>query len=292
MQNKLNDLSGKEWLYSTNSIDNISFNEQDLALYSFLNIMFQTRFTTSGNESYAHKIRKVHPSPKPPQLMANLINFFTKKDQLVFDPFCGVGGTLLGCSLTNRKAIGVDLNPTYKDVYDEASTFLDLEKQLFHTGEARNLLENGLLNDIELDLILTDPPYGNMMSKLKTGDAINKKKSNLATPFSNSELDLGNLERDEFLSELKSIIEISSRHLKDKKYIIVFIKDLQPKKDYHGMLHYDIMNAINDIDNVYYKGLKIWYDKSINLFPYGYPYAYVSNQLHQYILIFRKEIKK
>ena len=33
------------------------------------------------------------------------------------------------------------------------------------------------------------------------------------------------------------------------------------------------------------------YDKSINLFPYGYPYAYVGNQLHQYILIFRKELK-
>lgn len=292
MENKLNDLNGKEWLYSTNSIDNISFNNEDLALFSFIQEMYQSRFTTNGIESYAHKIRKVHPSPKPPQLMANLINFFTKENQLVFDPFCGVGGTLLGSSLTNRKAIGIDLNPTYKDVYIEASSFLDLEQQTFHIGESRNLLENGLLNDIELDLILTDPPYGNMMSKLKTGDAINKKKSNLATPFTDSILDLGNLDRDKFLSELKSIIEISSKSLKDKKYIIVFIKDLQPKKDYHGMLHFDIMNTINEIDNIYYKGLKIWYDKTINLFPYGYPYAYVSNQLHQYILIFRKEIKK
>ena len=37
-----------------------------------------------------------------------------------------------------------------------------------------------------------------------------------------------------------------------------------------------------------YRGMKIWSDESINLYPYGYPYAFSMNQLHQYILIFRK----
>ena len=34
---------------------------------------------------------------------------------------------------------------------------------------------------------------------------------------------------------------------------------------------------------------KIWFDKTQTLYPLGYPYAFVANQFHQYILIFRKE---
>lgn len=47
---------------------------------------------------------------KPPELCADLIKIFTKENQLVLDPFMGVGGTLLGASLVNRKAVGIDLN--------------------------------------------------------------------------------------------------------------------------------------------------------------------------------------
>ena len=43
-----------------------------------------------------------------------------------------------------------------------------------------------------------------------------------------------------------------------------------------------------EIPNIEYRGMKIWSDESINLYPYGYPYAFSMNQLHQYILIFRK----
>ena len=32
-------------------------------------------------------------------------NLMDQKDCIVFDPFVGVGGTLLGCSLSNRKGI-------------------------------------------------------------------------------------------------------------------------------------------------------------------------------------------
>lgn len=76
IKNKLNDLSGSEWTY-------------------FLNSVIFTRYVTSGKESYAHNIRKIHPSPKPPQLMRDIIKFFTKENDLVLDYFMGVGGTLL-----------------------------------------------------------------------------------------------------------------------------------------------------------------------------------------------------
>ena len=107
--------------------------------------------------SDAHGIRKQHPSPKPPALMKRLIEFFTKKGGRVLDPFVGVGGTLLACSMTGRHGVGIDLSQEYLEVYHQASAELGLEPQPFLCGDARDL-EN-LLGEVEpFDLILTDPP--------------------------------------------------------------------------------------------------------------------------------------
>ena len=55
-----------------------------------------------------------------------------------------------------------------------------------------------LLNEEEIDLILIDPPYGDMMAREKTGEAAKNKKSSEATPFTNMEVDLGNMEWKKF----------------------------------------------------------------------------------------------
>ena len=287
--NPLNNLNGKEWVFSTNSIECFVSTEDEREFNRFVVELIESRFSTNGNNSYAHHIRKVHPSPKPPQLMEKLIKFFSKEDEIVFDPFCGVGGTLLGASLCKRKAFGIDLNNEYLNIYKEASKYLNLSIQETFNYNSKNLEEIDNLKNVEFDLILTDPPYGDMMSRKKTGEAVKKKNDTSPTPFTNSKEDIGNLDLDEFLIELKDIIQISVNKLKNKRYLLLFIKDLQPKPEYHGMLHFDIMNKLIEIEGLYYKGMKIWYDKTINLYPYGYPYAYVGNQLHQYILIFRKD---
>jgi len=291
LNNSLNNLNGKEWVFSTNSIESFTSTEDEREFNKFLVELIESRFSTNGKGSYAHHIRKVHPSPKPPQLIEKLIRFFSKENELVFDPFCGVGGTLLGASLCNRKAIGIDLNNEYLKIYYEANDFLQLKIQKTYNLNSKFLNEIEDLKNVEFDLILTDPPYGDMMSRKKTGESAKKKTDTSPTPFTNSSEDIGNLGLNDFLRELKDIINISFSKLRNKRYILLFIKDLQPKPDYHGMLHFDIMKKLIEIDGLYYKGMKIWYDKTINLYPYGYPYAYVGNQLHQYILIFRKELK-
>ncbi|MBX3293942.1 MAG: DNA methylase [Acidobacteria bacterium] len=291
-KNTLNDLTGREWVFNTNSIESFESTEAERDLNKFIIELLETGYSTSGKESYAHKIRKVHPSPKPPQLMERLINFFSKKGELIFDPFVGVGGTLLGASLAGRKAIGLDISEKYLDVYRQANDQLLLNEQQFIVDDARNLDNIPDLDSVEFDLILTDPPYGNMMARKKTGEAVKKRQDTAPTPFTDLREDIGNLDLDAFLLELKDIISKSVARLKDKRYLVLFTKDFQPKADYHGMLHFDIMTTVSGIENLAYKGMKIWYDKTVNLYPYGYPYAYVGNQLHQYILIFRKELPK
>jgi hypothetical protein len=84
-------------------------------------------------------------------------------------------------------------------------------------------------------------------------------------------------------------MEASVSLLKRGGYCIVFCKDLQPTRQHHNMLHADVVEELLKIDCLAFKGYKVWYDKTPTLYPFGYPFAFVSNQLHQFILIFRKE---
>lgn len=273
LDNTINDLAGAEWTRYICSVIN-------------------TRYLTKGKDSYAHHIRKIHPSPKPPQLMKELIEFFSKENEIVLDYFMGVGGSLLGASLCGRRGAGIDLNKDFIEAYKQAARELNLPIQNCIVGNCDIVLNDKgqmqeLLNGEKAGLILIDPPYANMMSKPKTGADI-AVYGNQATPFTDLPEDLGNLSLSEFIPKLKSIIEKSLFYLKKKGYLIVFCKDMQPKKKELHMLHAEIVSALNEIPSLYYRGLKIWADQTVKLFPYGYPFDFVANQIHQYILIFRK----
>lgn len=273
-KNKLNDLTGSEWTHFLCSVE-------------------VTSYSTHGREGFSHKLRKEHPSPKPPWIIKDIIEFFTKEKQWVLDPFVGVGGTLYGCSLSNRNGVGIELEKKYMQIYDEVCKQEEVKKQIMTQGDSKNIEK--ILVDLrkknekvpkQFDLILTDPPYSNMMAKKRTASIKNGKTS---TPFSESKEDIGNLPLQEFLDEFKKIIIKSLQFLKNKKYLVVFIKDMQPKEEHHNMLHADVVSKLIEIPELKFKGYKIWFDKTQTLYPLGYPYAFVANQFHQYILVFRKE---
>lgn len=274
INNPLNYLSGGDWLNFTTSV-------------------FSTFYATNGKNSYAHEIRKIHPSPKPPQLMKEIIEFFTKENEIVFDYFMGVGGSLLGAGLCKRKAIGIDLNEKYIGAYQKAAKEIVVEKFPTKCGDCLEILGNknemqSLLKNEKISLVLIDPPYSNMMSKEKTGADIAVYGNN-PTPFTEDKRDFGNMSREEFYESLKKSVELVLSYVKRRGYLVIFIKDLQPNRKVLNLLHADIIYKLNEISNLNYKGLKIWADKSAKLFPYGYPFSFVANQIHQYILIFRKE---
>lgn len=274
-KNKLNDLPGGRWTF-------------------FLNSVINTRYPTSGPESYAHDIRKVHPSPKPPQLMREIIEFFTKEGEIVLDYFMGVGGTLIGASLCNREAIGVDLNADYVNSYKQANLALGLKEQKTIVGNSIHILKTGnlikeTLNAKEVSLILIDPPYGDMLAREKTGEAVKKNQDTSPTPFTDLSTDLGNMEINDFFPIFKESVQNSLIYLKSRGHVVVFMKDLQPTKDSPNLLHARVIEDLTGVEGLKYLGMKIWADQSVNLYPYGYPFAFVANQIHQYIMIFRKD---
>ena len=177
----------------------------------------------------------------------------------------GVGETLLGASLLeNRNAVGIDLEKKYIEVYKEVCKQENLKKQLTICADSRNILKMEKIKNKTFDLILTDPPYANMLSKKRTGGDRKEKGA-----FTKYKRDLGNISYENFFFELREIIEKSVSLLKSKGHLVIFCKDMQPTNQHHNMLHADIVNEICKIPTVYFKGYKIWYDKTINLYPYG-----------------------
>src|SRR5207237_6475306 len=102
------------------------------------------------------------------------------------------------------------------------------------------------------DMMLTDPPYGDMMRRPQSGEKKKRTGDSSSTPFTGSDRDLGNLSYPDFLSELTTILSLSLRVLKPGGYMVVFAKDLQPTVEHHNMLHADLVIRLSGLEGVAY----------------------------------------
>ena len=293
-RNRLNELTGREWLYATRSValtgtPPLPLNDLSPAEWAaWAAPVLATAYPTRGPAAAAHHIRRAHPSPKPPALMAEVIRFFTKRGASVLDPFAGVGGTLLACSMTERVGTGIDLSAEYIALYHAAAADLNLASLPLLQGDARELLKDPRITDQVFDLVLTDPPYASMLSRTRTGQR-RKQGRGESTPFTDDPADLGNLDYPAFLGDLRAIIAAAIRPLRVGGHLVLFVKDLQPTAEHHNMLHADVVQALYELRDLRYRGYRIWYDQSAMLYPFGYPYSFVANQVHQFMLIFQKQ---
>ena len=60
-----------------------------------------------------------HPTQKPVELSIRAIQNSSQSGEVVFDPFCGSGSTIIGCEKTGRRGRGIELDPNYCDVIIE-----------------------------------------------------------------------------------------------------------------------------------------------------------------------------
>jgi DNA modification methylase len=62
------------------------------------------------------KASREHPTIKPVELVRGCIENSSAPGDVVLDPFCGSGTTLIACEMLGRRGFGVELDPRYVDV--------------------------------------------------------------------------------------------------------------------------------------------------------------------------------
>lgn len=73
---------------------------------------------TNGVWSFNGESKKKvgHPAPFPVELPRRCVKLFSYVDDVVLDPFCGSGTTLIAAVSNNRKGIGIDVDKKYCDL--------------------------------------------------------------------------------------------------------------------------------------------------------------------------------
>jgi DNA modification methylase len=104
-----------------------------------------------------------HPGKMLPDLARRIIRAYSRPGDLVVDPMCGTGTTIVEAAPLHRHAIGIDLEQRWVDL---ATRNLDhvLDEQTrrhatVRAGDARRLA--AVLPDVvgQVDLVATSPPY-------------------------------------------------------------------------------------------------------------------------------------
>ena len=264
MKQRLNNLSGKHWLqYSFSIWRDIQKNKEEMALK--------------------------HPAMFPLQLAERLIDIFTNsKDQLVLDPFVGSGSTLIAAQNKGLKAIGFDINTEYISM---AKNRLENVYKCFFSNNCDIQLINDSCEKIDkylgnesIDLTITSPPYWDILNRKRTADRKEKR------PYSSSQEDYGNItDYDKFLRSLQITFQKIYDVTKFGQYCFIIVMDLRKKSDFFP-LHADLARSMDDIkfrlcDTIIWDRQKEYN----NMRPLGYPYSFVVNKVHEYILIFKKD---
>jgi hypothetical protein len=106
-----------------------------------------------------------HPAKMLPAVAAHAITHYTQPGDLVLDPMCGIGTTLVEAVHTGRRAVGIEYEPHWVDV---TRANLNLARdagvahdaRVFH-GDARQLASLLPPEYVgQAALVVTSPPYG------------------------------------------------------------------------------------------------------------------------------------
>ncbi|MBI2572717.1 hypothetical protein HYV86_02565 [Candidatus Woesearchaeota archaeon] len=271
-QNRLNELTAQDWLKFT-----------------------KTWFI--HNPPPRKKAEILHPAKYPENMIEQFINYFTKRGQVVFDPFLGTGSTLIAAYNAQRNGIGIELQPKYaqiaKDRIVEKESQLQLgesgarqhTKQLVIEGDSTKIDEHWKKYSLpQIDLVITSPPYGPMLNK-KGIVAKEREEEGLDTKYSDDSRDLGNAgSYEEFLKRLASMFADLKPKIKPGGHLVVILQNYMDKGNYTP-LAWDFAKEM--MKYYQFRGERIWCQDNKTLYPYGYKYSFVPNVHHHYCLIFK-----
>ena len=270
--NRLNELSPKEWL------------------------KFQKSWFIHNPPPRQKSVLR-HPAKFPETLAMEFITFFTKLNQVVFDPMAGTGSTLVAALRCGRHAYGIELNPTYAEIARQVISDEIQNLELPANGLSWELIIGDAACVVEIaseyqippvDYVITSPPYWDMLhARGSAAQKVRRSSDELDVLYSDDPDDLGNI-RDygEFIERLTRVYIDMQPILCPGAYLTIIVKNVKKGGKLYP-LAWDLAQRLRDIYTL--KDEKIWCQDNQRLSPYGLGNAWVSNTFHHYCLQFRNE---
>jgi len=192
------------------------------------------KFEQEKNTVWNFPVRGAWATHKPdyrgnfaPQVPRNVILNYSQEGDIVLDPMVGGGTTLIEARLLNRNAIGYDVNQNAVNITSERLHF-EIEsntKQVAKLGNARKLPEN----DNSVDLIVTHPPYANIV-KYSAGKNPDDLSSIPSLP--------------KFLDALEIAVKEMYRVLKPGRFCAILIGDTRKGQHYIPLSHFVLQRCL------------------------------------------------
>lgn len=270
-QNKINCLDAKTWIKYQVAVWEFFYEKRDI------------------------REKDIHPAVFPIALPKRCIELFTHEGELVLDPFVGSGTTLLAARDLNRNAVGFDLNKKYIDLCYRRLNQQDLfgtTKQIAICDDAINIRK--YLKENTIALTVTSPPYANMLNRVRLnksirGDLRENKYYLKIQQYSNDDRDLGTMQTEEYIDNLKNIYKGILPLLKPKAHCVINITDLWWNNK-RIPLHCYIIEALCEI-GYELRNIIIWDRRNLvnKVGIFGWPSNYITlGTTFEYILDFWK----
>ncbi len=126
----------------------------------------------------------------PDYILWNLISRYTRPKDLIVDPMCGSGTTIVVARELKRRALGYDLKPAHPDIFRADARKLPLESE-------------------KADFCFIDPPYSNHIRYSGLPECIGELSAN----------------DDRYYEAMKQVFSEMVRVLRPERYLALYVHD-------------------------------------------------------------------
>jgi DNA modification methylase len=231
-------------------------------------------------------------------LAERAIKMYTAPRDLVFDPFLGVGTTVIAAKRLGRRGIGVELYKKFAEMAEELLGQESIGEQLEQRvicGDSRNLLK--WIEPESVQLVFTSPPYADFIHRSVRDRRKTHKKSRLVLdnksvvkPYGDNPKDFGNLVYEDFLAHIKDLMVDLLTVTKPGGYNIWVVKDCRDTENGIPLVdvHSDIARIGKEAGFLYHD-LIVWdQNDQRSLVLLGYPSVFYVNVNHTFLVVLRK----